>query len=142
MPPSDRHNHTNQTIWEMISSSKHSRFADLLKKDHEIMNMLNDTKANVTVFAPNDHAFAMLDKFLKRHKDIPKDLIHRVLLYHLAPGTHESQDLRYHNTLITKLPEDELGKNMHQRLRIGLDHIGPNINFYSRFTMFDIVSFS
>jgi hypothetical protein len=50
--------------------------------------------------------------------------------------------LRYHNTLITKLPEDKLGKNMHQRLRIGLDHKGPNINFYSRFTMFDIVSFS
>ncbi|KAA8911755.1 FAS1 domain-containing protein [Sphaerosporella brunnea] len=137
MPPSDPHGpHKDSTIWELISS-KQSRFADLIKKDRKVMDMLDDKKANITVFAPSNHAFAMLDKFLK-HKDIPKDLIHRVLMYHVAPGTHESQDLRYHNTLLTKLSEDDLGKDEHQRLRIGLDHLGPNINFYSRFTMFDI----
>jgi uncharacterized surface protein with fasciclin (FAS1) repeats len=101
--------------------------------------MLSDKKANITVFSPSNHAFELLDKYLEKHKDIPKDLIHRVLMYHIAPGTHQSQDLRYRNTLITKLCEEKLGKNMHQRLRIGLNHNGPNINYYSQFTVVDIV---
>ena len=101
--------------------------------------MLQDKNANMTVFAPSNGAFKLLDR-LKKHHDIPKELIHKVLLYHIAPGHHRSQDLCYHNTLITKLPDDELGGGMHQRLRIGLTHKGPSINFYSQFTMFDVVS--
>jgi uncharacterized surface protein with fasciclin (FAS1) repeats len=140
MPPRDHTGpHTNSTIWDLISKSKHTkRFYELLKEDKDIVDMLQNKDANHTVFAPSNHAFEVLDKFKKYH-DIPKDLIRRVLMYHIAPGRHRSQDLRYHNTLITSLPDDELGKDMHQRVRIGLNHKGPSINFYSQFTMLDIV---
>ncbi|KAF8246651.1 FAS1 domain-containing protein, partial [Wilcoxina mikolae CBS 423.85] len=139
MPPKDHTGpHTNSTMWDLISKSKHTkRFYELLKDDKDIVAMLQDKNANHTVFAPSNKAFDMLDKF-KKHHDVPKDLIHRVLMYHIAPGCHRSQDLRYHNTLITSLPDDELGPDMHQRVRIGLNHKGPSINFYSQFTMLDI----
>ncbi|KAF8542623.1 FAS1 domain-containing protein [Trichophaea hybrida] len=139
MPPKDHTGpHTNSTMWDLISKSKHTkRFYELLKDDKDIMDILQNKNANHTVFAPSNKAFEMLDKF-KKHHDVPKDLIHRVLMYHIAPGCHRSQDLWYHNTLITSLPDDELGQDMHQRVRIGMNHKGPSINFYSQFTMFDI----
>jgi len=144
MPPRDHTSpHTNKTLWDLISSSKHTtRFASLLKNDASLYSLLSSKASNVTVFAPSNRAFSSLEKYLKKGhegKDIPADVIHRVLSYHIANGTHSSQDLRYHNTIISRLPDDELGQGMDQRIRIGLNHKGPSLNFYSRFTMFDIV---
>lgn len=141
MPPRDHTGpHCNSTMWDLISKSRHARrFYELVKGDQDVVNMLRDEKHNHTVFVPSNRAFRLLDKFTKRH-DLPRKLIHQVLLYHIAPGVHRSQDLRYHNTLETSLPDGDLGNNMHQRLRVGLNRDGPSLNFYSQFTMFDIVS--
>ncbi|KAI5852119.1 FAS1 domain-containing protein [Tricharina praecox] len=143
MPPRDHTGpHTNSTLWDLISSSKHTtRFASLLKKDSSLQSLLSSKSSNITVFAPSNHAISTLEKHLKKghgDKDVPPDVLHRVLSYHIANGTHRSQDLRYHNTLITRLPDADLGEGMDQRVRIGLNHKGPSLNFYSQFTMFDI----
>lgn len=66
-------------------------------------------------------------------------MLHRVLLYHVAKGTHGSQDLRYRNTLETMLGEEQLGEGEKQRVRIGLSSRGPTLNFYAVFKMFDSV---
>ena len=140
MPPKDHTGpHRNSTMWDLISKSRHARrFYELVKDDQDIVNILSDEKHNHTVFVPSNRAFKLLDKF--KHHGLPKKLVHQVLLYHIAPGVHPSHDLRYHNTLITSLPDDDLGKDMHQRLRVGLNRDGLWLNFYSQFTMLDIVS--
>jgi uncharacterized surface protein with fasciclin (FAS1) repeats len=139
MPPRDRTGpHNDKTLWDMIKDCKYtSRFYEYLKDDDKIVKMLQDTKSNTTVFAPSNQAFEKFDQFRKHH-DVSKDMVHRVLLYHLSYGIHRSNDLRYHNTLVTMLPDDNLGKGMHQRVRLGLSHRGPTINFYSEFKMLDI----
>jgi uncharacterized surface protein with fasciclin (FAS1) repeats len=139
MPPRDRTGpHKDKTLWQVISECKHtSRFHDYLKDDREIQKMLDDEKANLTVFAPSNDAFRRFEEYSKHHK-LSKDMIHRVLMYHLSPGFHSSQDLRYHNTLVTMLSEKDLGKGMNQRVRIGLGYSGPSVNFYSQFTMVDL----
>ncbi|TGZ82903.1 FAS1 domain-containing protein [Ascodesmis nigricans] len=138
MPPSDPHSpHSDSSIMDLLHACPEtSRFHDFIKKDKEIYDYLNDRKSNVTVFAPTNKAFELLDRCSKGH-DIPPELLKRVLLYHMVEGTHGSQDLRYHNTIATKLSEDKLGGGHHQRLRIGLSHDGPTLNFYAVFKMFD-----
>lgn len=139
MPPHDhRGPHTDSTLYDIITNSKHTtKLAELIKLDNDLVKLLKDPKANLTIFAPEDEAFDRLPH--KDPKEVPKDLLRRVLKYHIASGTHDSQDLVHHNTLITKLPEDDLGKGMHQRLRIGFGSHGPAVNYYSKLTMVDVV---
>lgn len=139
MPPRDETGpHKDSTLMDMICSGKHTkRFCDLIKEDRDITDMLKDKKANITVFAPGDEAFRMWDEINKHHK-MSKDMVHRVLLYHCAPGTHWSQSLRYQNTLTTMLPVKELGNEIYQRVRIGLSHEGPTVNFYNEFRTLDV----
>lgn len=138
MPPHDHYGpHTDSTLFDIIANSKHTtKFAELIKQDNDLLHMLKDPKANFTIFAPGNEAFERLPK---DPKDIPKDLLRRVLRYHISHGTHDSHDLVHHNTLLTKLPEDELGKGMYQRLRIGFGSHGPAVNYYSKLTMVDVV---
>jgi uncharacterized surface protein with fasciclin (FAS1) repeats len=126
---------------DLISHSKHtSAFYDILKDHKDLCDMLNDPKGNYTLFAPTNHAIERFQHKIGDIHKLPKDKVHRVLQYHMAHGTHYSMDLKYHNTLMSMLPEDELGKGMHQRLRIGLSYYGPTINFYSEIKMTDVVS--
>lgn len=139
MPPHDHHGpRTDSTLFDIITNSKHTtKLAELIKLDNDLVQMLKDPKANLTIFAPEDGAFDRLPH--KDPKEVPKDLLRRVLKYHIASGTHNSQDLVHHNTLVTKLPENDLGKGMHQRLRIGFGSHGPAVNYYSKLTMVDVV---
>lgn len=138
MPPHDPDGpHTDSTLFDIVSKSKHTTMLfDLIKQDKDLVNMLKDPKANLTIFAPGNEAFKRLPK---DPKDVPKDMIKRILMYHISQGTHDSHDLIHHNTLLTKLSEGELGKGMHQRLRLGFGSHGPVINYYSKVTMVDVV---
>lgn len=136
--PHDPHDHTDSTLFDIISKSKHTtKLAELIKEDDDLVNLLKDPNANITIFAPGDEAFKRLPK--KDPKDVPKDLLEHVLTYHIAEGIHDAHDLIYHNTLITKLGDDALGKGIHQRVKIGLGFHGPALNYYSRLTIVDIV---
>ncbi|KAI5818581.1 FAS1 domain-containing protein [Pyronema omphalodes] len=139
MPPRDPHGpHMNSTIYDLLQKSKHSkRFFELIKEDKDLSAMLQDRNNNHTVFVPSNKAFDMLDKY-KKHHNVTKEMLHDVLLYHIAPGYHQGQDLRFHNTLVSSLPAPDLGDDLHQRLRIGLNKKGPTVNFYSQFVMLDV----
>lgn len=139
MPPRDPHGpHTDSTLYDIIVNSKHTtKLAELIKLDDDLVNLLKDPEANITIFAPGDEAFKRIPK--KDPKDVPKDLLKRVLTYHVVPGVHGSYDLIHHNTLRTELSEDELGKDLRQRLRVGFGFHGPTVNFYSKITIVDVV---
>jgi hypothetical protein len=141
MPPRDPHGpHINSTIYDLLQKSKHSkRFFEFIKEDKDLSAMLQDKNNNHTVFVPSNKAFDMLDKY-KKHHNVSKEMLHNVFLYHIAPGYHQGQDLRFHNTLLSALPAPDLGDDLHQRLRIGLNKKGPTVNFYSQFVMLDVVS--
>lgn len=127
----------NLTLFDLIAHSKHTTILyNLVSKDEELIKILNDTHANTTFFAPDNNAFKRLPH--PPHK-APKDLVRRVILYHLVNGTHGLLDTLHRDTLITKLPENELGNGIHQRLRLGLGPHGPTINYYSKIVKANIV---
>jgi len=121
---------SNLTLFDLISHSKHTTILyNLVRQDEELTKILKDTHSNTTLFAPDNDAFKRLPH--PPHKN-PKDLVRRVLLYHLVNGTHGLLDTLHRDTFITKLAESELGEGIHQRLRVGLGPQGPTINYYSK----------
>ena len=143
-PIHDGHYHSNSTVWDLVNSCPEtSIFASLAKKDSQFLNLLKDSKQNVTIFVPSDHAFKRLFRYgiLPPEKDIPSGMLANILNYHSAIGTHVSHDLIHHNTLISRLQDDKLGKGYHQRLRLGLDQVhGPSVNFFADILLTDVVS--
>lgn len=113
---------SSDTLLDLIKNSKHSSmFYDFIKDYPDIVNRLESTSSNTTVFVPNNHAFKrMLHGKKKENLEIPKEIIEKILTYHLAPGCFDSSALRWRNTIDSALPDDLLGENEHQRLRLGL----------------------
>ncbi|RPB26577.1 FAS1 domain-containing protein, partial [Terfezia boudieri ATCC MYA-4762] len=135
--------HSNSTLWDLVNSCPEtSIFASLAKNDTMFYNLLRDAHQNVTVFVPSNHAFKRLFRLgiIPEH-DIDKDLLSKVLNYHSVIGTHVSDDLIHHNTIVSRLQEDHLGKGMHQRLRLGLDQVhGPSVNFFADILLSDVLA--
>jgi len=133
-PHRDGHYHSNYTLWDLVSSCPQtSIFASLAKNDTMFYNLLRDSNQNVTVFVPSNHAFKRLFRYgvIPEH-GIDKDLLSKVLNYHSVVGTHVSENLIHHNTIVSRLQEDHLGKGMHQRLRLGLDQVhGLSVNLFA-----------
>jgi len=93
------------------------------------VEILNGTAANYTLFAPTDKAF---EKIPKGHKKPSKELIKKVLAYHLSPEFYPAGRVLVSHTIPTSLGEDQLGGEP-QRLRVGLGLFkGLSINFYSK----------
>jgi len=142
MPHHDGHYHSNSTLWDLVNSCPQtSIFASLAKKDTMFYNLLRDSHQNVTIFVPSNNAFKSLFKYgiIPEH-GIDKDLLSKILNYHSVVGTHVREDLIHHNTIISRLQEDHLGKGMHQRLRLGLDQVhGPSVNFFADILLTDVV---
>jgi uncharacterized surface protein with fasciclin (FAS1) repeats len=140
-PPHHKHPHhshkPNKTIYELISSSKYTtKLAALVDEFPDLVEVLNGTAANYTLFAPTDKAF---EKIPKGHKKPPKELIKKVLAYHLSPEFYPAGRVLVTHTIPTALGEDSLGGA--QRLRIGLGLLkGLNLNFYSKIVAINIVS--
>jgi len=93
-----------------------------------LVETLNGTKANYTVFAPTDRAFK---KIPKDHKEPSDELIKKVLTYHFSPDFYPAGRILVSHTVPTALGEDALGGEQ-QRLRISLGLRGLSVNFYSR----------
>jgi hypothetical protein len=129
------HGKPNSTIYQLISKSKYTtKLAKFIDEDKDLVELLNSTKANFTLFAPTDHAFSKIPKHVKP----PKELIKKVLLYHLTPGIFPAGRLLFSHTVPTSLNETLLGDNP-QRLvaRAGLR--GVFINYYSKVVAVNIV---
>jgi len=135
--PHHGHHKSNKTIYEIISSSKYTtKLAELINEYPDLVETLNGTAANYTLFAPTDKAF---EKIPKGHKKPSKELIKKVLAYHVSPDFYPAGRVLVTHTIPTALGEDKLGGEP-QRLRLGLSLFkGLNVNFYSKIIAVNIV---
>ncbi|TVY55868.1 Aurofusarin biosynthesis cluster protein S [Lachnellula cervina] len=129
------HHKPNQTVYELIASSKYTtKLAKLINEYPDLVDTLNGTAANYTVFAPTDKAF---EKIPHHHKP-SKEIIKKILAYHVSPDFYPAGRVLVTHTIPTALGEDSLGGEP-QRLRVGLSlSKGLNINFYSRIIAINI----
>lgn len=128
-PPHKRKHH-NKTVYELINESKYTtKLAKLINEYPDLVEALNGTAANYTVFAPTDAAFA---KIPDHHKKPSKELIKKVLAYHVSADYYPAGRVLVSHTIPTILGEDAIGGEA-QRLRVGFGiPKGLNINFYSK----------
>lgn len=128
-PHHGHHGPSNKTVYEIIASSKYTtKLAKLINEYPDLVETLNGTAANYTVFAPTDAAF---EKLPKGHKKPSKELIKKVLAYHVSPSFYPAGRILVTHTIPTALGEDSLGGEP-QRLRVGLGLRGLAVNFYSK----------
>jgi uncharacterized surface protein with fasciclin (FAS1) repeats len=133
------HKHHNLTVYQLIAGSKYTtKLAKLINEYPDLVETLNGTAANYTVFAPTDKAF---EKIPEGHKKPSKELIKKVLAYHVSPNFYPAGRILVTHTIPTALGEDALGGEP-QRLRVGLGFKGLAVNFYSRVIAVDIVRFT
>jgi uncharacterized surface protein with fasciclin (FAS1) repeats len=131
------HHKPNMTIWELISKSKYTtKLAKLVGEFSDLVDILNGTSANITLFAPTDAAF---EKIPHHHKKPSKELIRNVLAYHVSPGFYPAHRLFVTHTIPSTYSEERLGGEA-QRLRVGFRLFkGLNINFFSKVVATNIV---
>jgi uncharacterized surface protein with fasciclin (FAS1) repeats len=125
-PP--HHEKPNMTIYEMISKSKYTtKLVELVNEYEDLVQLLNDTKTNHTIFAPTDAAF---EKIPEHYKKPSKEFIKDVLFYHIAEGYYPAGRVLHSYTIPSLYEPSELGHK--QRLTVRVTLKGPAINFYSR----------
>jgi len=131
------HHKPNLTIWELISKSKYTtKLAKAISEFDDLVDILNGTSSNITLFAPTDAAF---EKIPHHHKKPSKDLIRNVLAYHVSPGFYPARRVLVTHTIPSAYSEKYLGGEA-QRLRVGVGLFkGLNINFFSKIVAADIV---
>ena len=136
--PHHPHHSSNMTVYQLISESKYTtKLAKLISEYDDIVDVLNGTAANYTVFAPTDKAFEKLPKHHKPSKELVKD----ILLYHVSPEFHPAPEILAARTIPALYREVDLG--MHappQRLNIHLSLKGVVVNWYARVIAPNIVS--
>ena len=130
------HSKPNQTVYELIAKSKYTtKLAALINEYEDLVQLLNGTTANFTVFAPIDKAFEKIPD------DVPKpskEQLKKVLLYHTSKEYYPAGKVLVTHTIPTLYDSEELGGKS-QRLST---NIGPKlltVNFYSRIIAIDIV---
>lgn len=134
--PHHGHGKPNKTVYELIASSKYTtKLAELINEFPDVVEKLNGTKANFTIFAPTDKAF---EKVPEHHKKPSKELLKAVLGYHISPDFYPAGRVLVSHTIPTVLKESHLGDEP-QRLRVGLGFKGLAVNFYSRIIAVNIV---
>ena len=131
------HNEPNQTVYELIASSKYTtKLAALINDYPDLVDILNGTKANYTVFAPIDSAFEKIPEDApKPSKEELKD----ILLYHVSDEYFPARRVLVTHTVGTLLKGKEIG-NQPQRLGLEISLKGLTVNFYNRIIAVDIVS--
>ncbi|KAF2177199.1 FAS1 domain-containing protein [Zopfia rhizophila CBS 207.26] len=131
-PP--HHQKPNLTVYELINESKYTtRLAKLINEYDDLVETLNSTKANYTVFAPTDAAF---EKIPEHGKKPSKEFIKDLLLYHVSDKAYLARDVLQSYTIPTLYEPDKLGHG--QRLTVRVTFKGPTINFYSRIVAVNI----
>ncbi|KIX09475.1 uncharacterized protein Z518_00555 [Rhinocladiella mackenziei CBS 650.93] len=126
-PP--HHGPPNQTVYEMISKSKYTtKLAAAINEFPDLVDLLNGTKANYTVFAPTDKAFEKIPK----HAPKPtKEFLKKLLIYHISTEFYPAGRILVSRTIPTALEAEAIG-NVPQRLSSQVSLRGLTLNFYSR----------
>lgn len=133
--PHHPHHRANETVWELISKSKYTtKLAAALKDFPDLVDKLNGTAANYTIFAPTDHAF---EKIPKHAPKPPKEFLEKILTYHVSPEFYPAPRILVSRTIPTALEAKFIGK-VPQRLSTQVGFRGLTVNFYSRIVAIDI----
>ncbi|KAK5115130.1 hypothetical protein LTR62_001827 [Meristemomyces frigidus] len=121
----------NQTVYELINSSKYTtELAKLINKYDDLVEALNSTKANYTVFAPTDKAF---EKIPDRASKPSKEQLKAILSYHVVDGLYPAGRVLVTHTAPTLLEGKHLSKEKKpQRVAFKITLRGLTVNFYSR----------
>ena len=144
-PPHHHHPHhpqhgSNKTVYQLISESKYTtKLTKLIDEYDDIVDVLNGTAANYTVFAPTDKAFEKIPKH--GHHKPSKEFLKDVLLYHVSPEFHPAPEILAAHTIPSLYREVELGLQAPpQRLSVQLSLKGVTVNYYVRVIAPNIVS--
>ncbi|MCJ1260419.1 hypothetical protein MMC22_000280 [Lobaria immixta] len=135
----DRHGHhghkPNLTVYELIAKSEYTtKLAALINEYDDLVELLNGTAANYTVFAPIDKAFEGIPE------DAPKpskETIKNILLYHVSSEFYPAGRVLISHTIPSSYVEEALGGQL-QRLSTNIGIKGLTVNFYSRIIAIDI----
>lgn len=134
--PRHGHKKSDLTIYQLISKSNHTtKFAKLVDEYDDIVQLLNSTSANYTLFVPVNSAF----EHIPEDKKPSKEFVESVLKYHIGLGLYPAGRVLVTHTLPTALDEPLLGDKP-QRLRTSVGLLsGVRVNFYSKVIAVDIV---
>lgn len=119
----------NRTVYELINESKYTtKLAELINEYDDLVELLNGTSANYTVFAPTDKAFEKLPEHAPKP---PKDFLKNLLLYHVTDDLYPAGRVLKSYTIPTLY---KASKNLGhaQRLAPKVTLKGPTLNYYSR----------
>ncbi|KZF20894.1 FAS1 domain-containing protein [Xylona heveae TC161] len=135
--PHHGHHKSNLTVYQLISKSKYTtKLAKLINEYDDLVDLLNGTKANYTVFAPTDKAFAKIPKCAPKPS---KELLKKILTYHISEEFYPAGRVLVTRTIPTLHKEAALGKEpLPQRLSTNIGFNGLTVNFYSRVVAVDI----
>ncbi|KAI1744463.1 FAS1 domain-containing protein [Xylaria scruposa] len=126
--PGRQHTPSNYTLYQAISESNYTKkFVALVNDFPDIVELLNSTDSNVTVFVPVDSAF---DKIPEHGHKPPKEFVEKILLYHILPGFYPARIVVDSHTMPTMLKSPALADRP-QRLRVSVSFFRLKINFYS-----------
>ncbi|KAH7122294.1 FAS1 domain-containing protein [Dendryphion nanum] len=126
--PHHDHPKPNQTVYELISKSKYTtKLAKLIDEYDDLVEALNSTKANYTIFAPTDAAF---EKIPDHGKKPSKEFLKAILQYHVSDDFYPAGRVLHSYTIPTLYKPEKLGHA--QRLTVRVTLKGPAINFYAR----------
>lgn len=132
------HNKPNQTVYQLITSSKYTtKLAAAINEFPDLVVLLNGTLADYTVFAPVDSAFEKIPE------DAPKpskETLEKVLLYHISPEYYPAGKVLVTHTVPTALTVDTVGVGP-QRLSTNIGLKGLTVNYYSRIIAINVVSY-
>lgn len=124
------------TIYQTLQNYEGaSKFTKLLDGFPELVEALNSTDSEHTVFVPLNDAF---DKIPDKFKDPSHEVLEKVLHYHVVSGAKKAVDVLKSYTLESEAAESGLGGD-NQRIRVGASLAGVNLNGYSKIKAVDIV---
>ena len=121
----------NQTVYQLISESKYTtKLAKLINKYDDLVDALNSTKANYTVFAPTDKAF---EKIPDDAPEPSKEQLKALLSYHVVDGFYPAKRVLVSHTAPTLLQGEHLSSEPKpQRVAFKFSLRGLTVNYISR----------
>lgn len=127
----DPHHEPNMTVYQLIAGSKYTtKLAKLINEFDDLVEALNSTKGNFTVFAPTDKA---LDKIPEDAPKPSKEQLKKFLSYHVVPENYPAGRVLFADTAPTLLKSDHLGSEpLPQRIAFRLGLKGITVNFFAR----------
>lgn len=124
----------NKTVYELINESKYTtKLAKLINEFDDLVEALNSTSANYTIFAPIDKAF---ERIPDHHPKPSKEFLKNLLLYHVTDDLYPAARVLKSYTIPTLYTTSKnLGHA--QRLAPKVTLRGPTLNYYSRIISVD-----